>query len=109
MANYTHETIIITKEAWKFLRNLNRKIGGFRPVTDEMHEREWQYVTHNNNRNRGANPVSHPIADNEIRIHPGYFGSIAWDDVKEMLADDGFADGGFGYRQDGYVIKGMCI
>lgn len=100
MASYTHETIIITKEAWKFLRILNRKIGNFRPVTDEMHERTWL----NLNRNYCANPASHPIEDNEVRIYPGYFDKIAWGEVKSMLID-----GGFGYRDDGFRAKGMCL
>lgn len=100
MASYTHETIVITKEAWKFLRNFNRKIGGFRPVTDEMHERTWSKL----NRNYCANPVSHPIGDDEIRIYPGCFEKIAWDEVKDMLIE-----GGLGYRDDGFRAKGMYI
>ncbi len=101
MANYTHETIIITKEAWKFLRNLDRKIGNFRPVTDEMHERTWSNLI---SRNYCANPASHPISDNEVRIHPNSFERIAWDEMKNTLIE-----GGFGYRDDGFVAKGMYI
>lgn len=99
MREFKNETVIITKEAWKFLQDYDRESRGYKKVNPEWLERCWQRAF----RNEGANPQIHPIAAEEIRIHKDCF-STAWDKVKSLLTEKGY-----GYRQDGFVLEGFNI
>jgi hypothetical protein len=100
MKEYRHETIIIDRKGWEFLRNTNRTLQGFKALSQEQLDKVWNS---NRYRNNGANPKTHPIAENEIRICPDSF-SIKWDKVKKLLNDNGFKQ-----RQDGYEIDGIYL
>ena len=69
MKEFKHETIIITKEAWKFLQNHYRLSRGFSKMKDEWLESMWKKAF----KNGGANPKTHPVSKNEIRIEHGSF------------------------------------
>lgn len=101
MKAFAHETIIIGKEAWKFMWNFERKKGGFKPLNEEQLERLWLRIQ--DFRNRGANPKTHPIKKGEIRIDKDSF-NIKWDVVKQTIVDNGFE-----YRQDGFVAEGTYL
>ena len=92
------ETIIINKEAWKFLRNKNRTTQGFTALTDEQLEKAWSKMRF---RNQGASNQTYPINENEIRLMRDSF-SLRWDNIKDMLNDEGF-----GYREDGFVQEAI--
>lgn len=92
------ETIIINKEAWKFLRNKNRTMQGFTALTDEILKKEWSKLRW---RNDGASYETYPIKENEVRIEKDTF-SIRWDNIKDMLKDNGFD-----YRTDGFVLNAI--
>lgn len=92
------ETIIINKEAWKFLRNKNRTMQGFTALNDEQLEKSWSKIRM---KNLGANPKTHPIEDNEIRISRDCV-SIRFETIKSMLNDKGF-----GYREDGFIQEAI--
>ena len=62
MREFKHETVIITKDAWKFLQDYDRESRGYQKVNPEWLERCWQRAF----RNEGANPQTHPIAAEEI-------------------------------------------
>lgn len=100
MKTFKHETLIISKEAWFFLNHYDRTSRGYRDCTNEWLERVWssQLI-----RNNGANPETHPIADDEIRIDREYF-HISWDKIKTVLTDNGFT-----YRDDGFIVNGFNI
>lgn len=100
MREYKHETIIIDRKGWEFLRNISRTLRGFNPLSQEQLDKIWNS---NQYRNNGANLTTHPIAENEIRISPDSF-SMQWDKVKKLLNDNGFKQ-----RQDGYVIEGVAL
>jgi hypothetical protein len=101
MKSFAHETIIISKTAWKFLWNFERQKGGCKPLTKEQFDRLWQRVQ--DFRNKGANPATHPIKKNEIRIDKDSF-NMKWDETKRILIDNGFK-----YREDNFVAKGMYM
>lgn len=90
-----HETIIIKKEAWKFLRNLDRTTRGYSELSDEALERSWSKFIM---RNGGANSITHPIGDDEIRIDKGSFG-ISWNRVISVCYENDFE-----WRKDGYMM-----
>ena len=92
------ETIIINKEAWKFLRNKNRTMQGFTALNDEQLEKAWSKLRWRNN---GASNETYPIKENEVRIERNTF-SIRWDNIKYMLKDNGFD-----YRTDGFVLNAI--
>ena len=92
------ETIVISKNAWKFLRNKNRTMRGFTVLTDEQLEKSWNKICM---KNLGANPKTHPIEDNEIRISRDCV-SIKFEIIKSMLKDEGF-----GYREDGFIQEAI--
>ena len=92
------ETIIINKEAWKFLRNKNRTTQGFIALTDEQLEKAWNKMRF---RNQGASNQTYPINENEVRLTRDSF-SLRWDNIKDMLNDEGF-----GYREDGFVQEAI--
>lgn len=92
------ETIIISKEAWKFLRNKNRTMQGFTALTDEQLGKAWSEIRF---RNDGASYETYPIKENEVRIEKDTF-SIRWDNIKDMLKDNGFD-----YRTDGFVLNAI--
>lgn len=97
MRKATRESIIIQKEAWKFLWNLERQMGGFKPLTDDQLDRLWLRIE--DFRNRGANPATHPLREGEIRIDRDSFG-MKFDDVKSALVAEGFT-----YRDDGFTAE----
>jgi hypothetical protein len=99
MREFNHETIIITKEAWKFLENYYRISRGFSEAKGEWLEKNWARKF----RNGGANPKTHPIAENEVRIEHGDF-LMKIEEIKSVLKDTGFE-----YRQDGFIQEGMNI
>ena len=100
MKKYANETIIISKEAWKFMSNFSRENGGFRPLPEERLEWIWKRIYI---RNGGANPETHPIGEDEIRINRDTF-NMSWEDVRQILNDSGFE-----YRQDGFIITGIYV
>ena len=98
MREFKHETIIIEKEGWEFIKNLSRTLGGFKPLSQEQLDRIWKRDDFKN----GAGK-KYPITENEIRINPDSFG-IRWDKVKALLKENGFK-----IRQDGYEIEGVYL
>ena len=101
MKEFKYETIIISKEAWKFLNNFNRESKGFKALPDERLNAIWLRMRAHRVHNGGANPATHPVDENEIRIDRNSF-DIKWDKVKQILASKNFE-----YRQDGYVAVGF--
>lgn len=100
MRQYTLETIIIKKDAWAYLRNLDRTTRGYSELSEEQLERSWNRIPYRNN---GANPDTHPIADDEIRIDKGHFG-FPLERVKEIIREQQFE-----WRRDGYTINGINL
>lgn len=103
MREVKHETIIIEKEGWEFLKNQTLVMRGFKPRTQEQLDKEWNRIDRNGFRNDGANLKTHPIEENEIRVDPDEF-SIGWDKIKQLIKDNGIK-----YRQDGYEVEGICL
>ena len=101
MKQFKRETIIIDKEAWRFLWNFERQQGGFKLLDEEQLDKIWQRI--GDFRNRGANPAKHPIGDGEIRIDKDSF-NMKWDAVKQILSDNGFK-----YRKDGFIAEGAYL
>ena len=101
MKEFEHETMVITKEAWKFLRNADRVKGGYAKLKDEQLEKVWNGIVF---RNCGAWSKTHPIAENEIRVERDSWSTLRFAEAKHLLAENGFE-----YRQDGFVAKGMTI
>ena len=99
MKEFKHETIIVTKEAWKFLENNYRESGGFPHASEKWLEKLWKGAF----RNLGANPKTHPIKKNEMRIEHGSF-LMSIDKIKKLLTEKGFE-----YRQDGFVAEGINV
>lgn len=91
------ETIIISKEAWKFLRQEDRKKANCRLLTDEELEKCWKRIW----RNSGASNETYPIGEDEVRIERDTFNQ-RWDRVKEILKENGFE-----YRTDGFVVEAI--
>ena len=94
MREHKLETLIVTKEAFKWLQNEDRKVGGCRLLTDEWFEKQWSKRVF---RNGGANPKTHPISDDEIRIDR-WSTRFSIERIKKMLTENGFE-----YRQDGHT------
>lgn len=91
------KTIIVSKEAWIHVKNSEREKRGFKKLSDTFIERMWT----NGFRNAGANPATHPIDENEIRLcecdyHFPYV-------LKEL------EDAGFTWREDGFIQEYMNI
>lgn len=100
MKKFEHETIIITKNAWKFMRNFERELHGFNPISNEQLDKIWGKITL---RNGGANPKDFPIAENEIRVDKDTF-NCKWENVKVTLSESGFD-----YRKDGFTETGTYL
>ena len=100
MRKFKHETIIVERSGWEFLRNKERVDRGYTPLTQEHLDKVWNRCCF---KNGGANPQTHPIADNEIRIDRDSF-SIKWEAIKSLLESNGFK-----HRQDGYEVEGMHL
>ena len=100
MRKFAHETIIITKEAWKFMWNFEREVYGYKPCSDAQLENIWGRIC---SRNRGANPATHPIAENEVRVDCDTF-NMRFENVKSELVANGFQ-----YRKDGFVAEGFYM
>lgn len=98
MREFKHETIIIEKDAWQFLKNKSVTERGFKPLSQEQLDRIWSRDDFKNEAGK-----KYPITDNEIRISPNTF-AIRWDRVKSSLEENGFK-----YRQDGYEIEGISL
>lgn len=92
-----YSTIIISFEAWKFLRNEDRQKANVPLLSDELLQKSWNRMKY---RNQGAGK-DYPISDNEIRI---YKDSTLFDmeTVKRKLIENGFT-----YREDGFILD--CI
>lgn len=101
MKEFKHETMVITKEAWKFLRNADRVKGGYSTLTDEQLEKVWGKIAF---RNGGAWSKTHPIAENEIRVENDSWNTMRIEDAKAILTENGFE-----YRQDGFVQEGINL
>lgn len=97
MRKFTSETIILTKEAWVLIKNWERVSHGYKKLSDTFIDRVWSQCF----RNGGANPATHPISDNEIRVDRESF-SISLEEVKAELEK-----AGYGYRQDGFIVEGF--
>ena len=52
-------------------------------------------------RNQSASNQTYPINENEVRLTRDSF-SLRWDNIKDMLNDEGF-----GYREDGFVQEAI--
>lgn len=96
---YKHETIILTKEVWVLAKNWDRTSRGFKPLSDTFVERVWTQCF----RNGGANPATHPIADNEIRVDRDSF-HFNLETIKAMLLNAGCT-----WREDGFVQEGIYL
>ena len=101
MKQYQHETIIIAQDAWKFMWNFERERHGFKAISDEQLNKIWAKIS--DFRNGGANPKTHPISENEIRITKDTF-NLRWDEVKEIIMNSNFS-----HRQDGFVAEGAYM
>ena len=101
MKEFKHETMVITKEAWKFLRNADRAKGGYSALTDEQLEKVWGKIAF---RNGGAWSKTHPIAENEIRVENDTWNTFRIEEAKQKLTENGFD-----YRQDGFVAEGIIL
>ena len=97
---FKHETIIITKEAFFYLKAENRKKAQCSPLSEEQLEKAWERIRY---KNRGASMEKHPITDNELRISPDCF-NFRFDQIKEMLTANGFT-----FRQDGFIEEGCYM
>lgn len=100
MRKFKNETIVITKDAYFFLRNEFRVKEGYKPLNNEQLERIWSRFR---SRNIGENNKTHPIAENEIRIDKDTFG-FKLELAKEMLMTNGFI-----FRQDDFIQEGIYI
>jgi hypothetical protein len=100
MKQFTSETVIISKEAWKYLRNVDRQRDGRAPLNDERLNAIWDRISFHNG---GANPATHPIRKNEHRVDKDTF-SMSISAVKSILDEKGFT-----YRQDGYIVEGIYM
>ena len=99
MREFKHETVVIEKDAWKFLENYYRISQGYSEAKDEWLEKIWKRKF----RNGGANPKTHPISENEVRVeHSDYL--MGLDKIKSLLKDNGFD-----YRQDGFIQEGINV
>lgn len=96
---FKHETLIVKKEGWRFLQNYYRTSRGFQELKDEWLEKMWERAF----KNGGANPKTHPISEDEIRIERDSF-LMKIEEVKLLLSKNGFS-----YRQDGFIQEGMNI
>lgn len=103
MREFRHETLIITKEAWKFLKNHSRTSKGYSELEEEKLEKIWQRIDKEGFRNDGAPSKKYPITMNEMRINPDTF-AFKWGTLKQILQDKGY-----GYREDGYIIDGCYL
>lgn len=101
MKEFKHETMVITKEAWKFLRNADRVKGGYSELKDEQLEKVWGKIAF---KNGGAWSKTHPIAEDEIRVENGSWSTFRIEEAKTILAENGF-----GYRQDGFIAEGINL
>ena len=101
MKEFKHETMVITKEAWKFLRNADRVKGGYSELKDEQLEKVWSKIYF---KNGGAYSKTHPIAENEIRVENDSWNTFRIEEAKQKLTENGFA-----YRQDGFVAEGINL
>ena len=97
---FKNETIIITKEAFFFLKNEDRRKAGCSIFNDEQLEKWWARMRY---RNGGASNEKHPISDNEVRISKDSF-NFRFEQVKEMLKANGFT-----FRQDGFIEEGFYM
>lgn len=95
--NYTSETLILSKKAWHFAKWFDRTQTGRKPLSNYWFEYTWNSCF----RNGGANPATHPIADDEIRVDRNNF-SLSLEEIKAGLTDYGFT-----YRQDGFITEGI--
>lgn len=93
-------TLIITHEAWKHLRNIERQRDGRCPLTSERLDNILNQIRF---KNGGANSKTHPIAPNEIRVSRDSF-SIDIPALKSILDANGFA-----YREDGFSEVGFSL
>lgn len=97
--NFTSETIILTKEAWIAAKNYDRTQRGYKPLSEAFIERTWNQCF----RNSGANPATHPIAENEIRVDRDSF-YLDLEHIKAMLVNAGLS-----WREDGYMVEGIYL
>ena len=99
MKEFRNETIILTKEAWVLARNFDRTQRGYKPMSNTFIERVWTQGF----RNGGANPTTHPISDNEIRVDRDTF-CLDLEHIKAMLQNAGYT-----WREDGFVATGIYL
>ena len=97
---FKNETIVITKEAFFFLKNENRKKSNCTLFNQEQLEQWWSRMKY---RNGGASKEKHPIGENEVRISKDSF-NFRLEQVKEMLMANGFT-----FRQDGFIEEGCYM
>ena len=100
MKQFKHETIIISKEAWEFMKNFEREVHGYRIFNREWLDKLWSRMYC---RNGGANPATHPIKEDEVRVDRDSF-NIRFENVKSELTAHGF-----NYRSDGFVAEGFYL
>ena len=78
---------------------MDRTQFGRKPCSNEFLEYQWRTCF----RNGGANPKTHPIAEDEIRVCKDSF-NLSLEEIKVKLEDYGFT-----YREDGYCEEGLYI
>lgn len=94
------ETLIITKDAWIFLRQKQRQKYNCKQLTDEQIAKDFDRLRF---RNHGANSKTHPIADNEVRITRDSF-CFSLEDIKTLLDIMNFE-----VRNDGFVVNCLYV
>ena len=94
------ETIIINKEAWKVLKQLNREKVNCRLLTEEELEKCWNRLRFRNN---GASDKDYPRAEDEFRMTRDSF-SFSLETAKILLETFGFE-----YRTDGFVLEAIEV
>lgn len=102
MKQYRCDTVIITKEGWKYLLQRAFAQGSRgKNLPEESMERAWNRKQ--NNRNGGASPIKNPIAENEIRVNIYDFG-LSVERVKELLDEQGMT-----WREDGFITEDISV
>lgn len=99
MKEFKHETVVTTRQGWEHLEKCYREKVGCKIPSPEFLERSWKRAF----RNLGANPATHPIEENEIRVEHGSF-CMTIEEIKSALTR-----GKFDFRQDGFVAEGFNL
>lgn len=97
------ETMIITKDAWVFLKQQQRKKLNCTPISNERIEEQFNRIKKRRLDNQGASNEDYPLSENEIRITNSSF-CFNLKDVKTLLEMFGYE-----YRADGFVQEALNL